>query len=149
MKFGTTLFFIFTMLLMVSCGGDSKKSSSGSNLNGYRISTFNAFYTPTKQYQVIYGNKLYNLQPYGNAAMQLQQLQSTTANAVMSGTSQYRQQSIAVPGGGYVAAFRVRIVGTIGNNYSQYPTQYNQQYPTQTGTGASNVITVQSIQILP
>lgn len=146
MKITTTFFFIISMVLMVSCGGDSKKSSSSSNsLNayGYKVQTFNAYYTPTKQYMVYYGSQWYSLQPMSNG-QDIQSLQQTTANAIMSGSSQYPLQVIQI-GGAYVTVFRVRIQGMLGSGYTGTT---GVQQPVQQGqTASSGVIGVQSIQL--
>lgn len=143
MKFTTSLFFIISMVLMVSCGGDSKKSSSSSSsnqLNGYKVTTLNAFYTPTKQYMVYYSGRWYSLQPYGSNGQDIQALQQTTANAIMSGSSQYPLQVIKI-GNSYVTVFRVRIVGMLGSAYT------GTTQTVQGQTSSSGVIGVQSITL--
>lgn len=146
MKTIVSLFFILSMALTVSCGDDKKKKNRN-ELYQNQLSTFNAYYHPSKQSQVYYNGQWYQVQMY-SGQQQLQQVYQATYQAIMSGSSQYPMEVHHV-NGGYMSLFRVQMVGSLGGYVQgqipgqQFPPQ--QQYPQQ--QGSSGVITAQSIQL--
>lgn len=145
MKMINTLFIVLSLAFAVSCGGDKKKSSSGLSSNPYRMSTVNAYYTPAKPQQILYGNKWYQIQPFSqNAPMELQQIYSVTSQALSSGSSQYRIRVV-----NNVPVFTVKVIGSLGGMAQQYPQQYPQQgYAQPVNQVNSGVFSVQSIQLV-
>lgn len=149
MKYLTSLLAVFALVTVVSCGGKDGKSKNDSVSNNLmQPSTIEAYYTPTKQNQIWYGNQWYTLSPspYGGSQQgytEFQQVYQTTSQALMSGSSQYTLALV-----NNVPVFRVRVIGAIGgvNVQGQYP-QQQYQYPQQQQATSANTFYFTSIKL--
>ncbi len=142
MKSFKSALFIFTMLLMVSCGDDKKSKDNNASFssNPYQATTVVGYYTHTRPQEFYADGRWYQMNPFSQQAMaQMQQLPYLASQALNSPQNPYPLILI----NSKVPAFRVKVTGSRGGYPQQ---QYQGGYPQQQPV-SGNLIQVQSIQL--